>query len=72
MIIQRAILNNDANILHIFSLRSTLVVRTQPSLRVRSIIDKLGNMSGRDQRRALFSLKSIFQNDKDLVGSKLL
>jgi len=24
-------------------------------------------MSGRDQRRALFSLKSIFQNDKDLV-----
>lgn len=24
-------------------------------------------MSGRDQRRALFLLKSIFQNDKDLV-----
>lgn len=24
-------------------------------------------MSGRDQRRALFSLKTIFQNDKDLV-----
>jgi hypothetical protein len=24
-------------------------------------------MSGRDQKRALFSLKTIFQNDKDLV-----
>uniref|UniRef100_A0A914R2S7 Uncharacterized protein n=1 Tax=Parascaris equorum TaxID=6256 RepID=A0A914R2S7_PAREQ len=29
--------------------------------------NKLLNSSGRDQRRALFSLKQIFQDDKDLV-----
>eukprot|EP00069_Balaena_mysticetus_P018279 bmy_11341T0 len=29
--------------------------------------EKLYNSSGRDLRRALFSLKQIFQDDKDLV-----
>uniref|UniRef100_A0A914BYP5 FH1/FH2 domain-containing protein 3 n=1 Tax=Acrobeloides nanus TaxID=290746 RepID=A0A914BYP5_9BILA len=48
-------------------LRSSLVLRQQPSLRVKAIVDKLLHMSGRDQRRALFSLKQIFQDDKDLV-----
>ncbi|PAV67735.1 hypothetical protein WR25_04240 [Diploscapter pachys] len=47
--------------------RCSLVVRTQTNLRVKTIIDKLLNSSGRDQRRALFSLKQIFQDDKDLV-----
>ena len=32
-----------------------------------NLTDKLLYMSGRDQRRVLFSLKVIFQNDKDLV-----
>ncbi|VDM44977.1 unnamed protein product [Toxocara canis] len=49
------------------SRRNSLVVRTQTGLRVRTVIDKLLNSSGRDQRRALFSLKQIFQDDKDLV-----
>ncbi|VDK19019.1 unnamed protein product, partial [Anisakis simplex] len=47
--------------------RNSLVVRTQTGLRVKTVIDKLLNSSGRDQRRALFSLKQIFQDDKDLV-----
>ncbi|CAJ0946449.1 unnamed protein product, partial [Mesorhabditis belari] len=47
--------------------RCSLVLRTQTSLRVKTIVDKLLNASGRDQRRALFSLKQIFQDDKDLV-----
>uniref|UniRef100_A0A915PR53 Formin-like protein n=1 Tax=Setaria digitata TaxID=48799 RepID=A0A915PR53_9BILA len=47
--------------------RNSLVVRTQTGLRVKTIIDKLLNSNGRDQRRALFSLKQIFQDDKDLV-----
>ncbi|CAI4227599.1 unnamed protein product [Auanema sp. JU1783] len=49
------------------SRRCSLVLRTQTSLRVKTIIDKLLNASGSDQRRALFSLKQIFQDDKDLV-----
>ncbi|CAD5207483.1 unnamed protein product [Bursaphelenchus okinawaensis] len=48
-------------------LRSSLVLRQKPELRVKAIIEKLLYMSGRDQRRALFSLKQIFQDDKDLV-----
>uniref|UniRef100_A0A7E4V9J0 GBD/FH3 domain-containing protein n=1 Tax=Panagrellus redivivus TaxID=6233 RepID=A0A7E4V9J0_PANRE len=48
-------------------LRSSLVLRQQPALRVKAIVDKLLHMSGRDQRRALFALKQIFQDDKDLV-----
>uniref|UniRef100_A0AC35TUX8 FH2 domain-containing protein n=1 Tax=Rhabditophanes sp. KR3021 TaxID=114890 RepID=A0AC35TUX8_9BILA len=47
--------------------RSSLVVRTQTALRVKTIIDKLLHSSGGDQRRALFALKQVFQNDKDLV-----
>ncbi|CAB3407103.1 unnamed protein product [Caenorhabditis bovis] len=47
--------------------RCSLVLRTQTHLRVKTIIDKLLNCSGRDQRRALFSLKQIFQDDQDLV-----
>uniref|UniRef100_A0A1I7VCA1 Formin_GBD_N domain-containing protein n=1 Tax=Loa loa TaxID=7209 RepID=A0A1I7VCA1_LOALO len=47
--------------------RNSLVVRTQTGLRVKTIIDKLLNSHGREQRRALFSLKQIFQDDKDLV-----
>lgn len=48
-------------------LRSGLLLRQQPTLRVKAIIDKLLYTSGRDQRRALFSLKGLFQEDKDLV-----
>ncbi|VBB31947.1 unnamed protein product [Acanthocheilonema viteae] len=47
--------------------RNSLVIRTQTGLRVKTIIDKLLNSNGHDQRRALFSLKQIFQDDKDLV-----
>ncbi|KAK0426057.1 hypothetical protein QR680_009522 [Steinernema hermaphroditum] len=47
--------------------RTSLVLRTQPALRVKAIIDKLQKSNGRDQRRALFTLKDIFQDDKDLV-----
>uniref|UniRef100_A0A158R5L8 FH2 domain-containing protein n=1 Tax=Syphacia muris TaxID=451379 RepID=A0A158R5L8_9BILA len=47
--------------------RNSLVVRTQTGLRVKTVIERLQNSSGRDQRRALFSLKQIFQDDKDLV-----
>ncbi|CEF64644.1 Armadillo-like helical domain and Formin, GTPase-binding and FH3 domain and Formin, FH2 domain and Armadillo-type fold domain-containing protein [Strongyloides ratti] len=47
--------------------KSSLVVRTQTSLRVKIMIEKLLYSSGRDQRRALFALKKVFQDDKDLV-----
>ncbi|XP_037039667.1 FH1/FH2 domain-containing protein 3 isoform X3 [Bradysia coprophila] len=49
------------------SRKNSLVVRTQLSVRVHAIIDKLLTSEGRDLRRALFSLKQIFQEDKDLV-----
>ncbi|XGW21219.1 hypothetical protein V3C99_004290 [Haemonchus contortus] len=49
------------------SKRYSLVLRTQTPLRVKTIIDKLLSNTGRDQRRALFSLKKIFQDDRDLV-----
>uniref|UniRef100_A0A914I986 GBD/FH3 domain-containing protein n=1 Tax=Globodera rostochiensis TaxID=31243 RepID=A0A914I986_GLORO len=48
-------------------LRACLLLRQQPALRVKAIVDKLLYTSGREQRRALFSLKSLFQEDKDLV-----
>ncbi|XP_070277110.1 FH1/FH2 domain-containing protein 3 isoform X4 [Myotis yumanensis] len=44
-----------------------IILRTQLSVRVHACIEKLYNSSGRDLRRALFSLKQIFQDDKDLV-----
>ncbi|KAJ1359051.1 hypothetical protein KIN20_017667 [Parelaphostrongylus tenuis] len=52
---------------HKNSKRYSLVLRTQTQLRVKAIIDKLLSNTGRDQRRALFSLKKIFQDDRDLV-----
>uniref|UniRef100_A0A0A9WQT4 FH1/FH2 domain-containing protein 3 n=1 Tax=Lygus hesperus TaxID=30085 RepID=A0A0A9WQT4_LYGHE len=47
--------------------KNSIVLRTQLSVRVHAIIEKLLNSEGRDLRRALFSLKQIFQEDKDLV-----
>ncbi|KAL8588249.1 hypothetical protein ACOMHN_057967 [Nucella lapillus] len=47
--------------------KNTLILRTQLTVRVHAIIEKLLNSSGRELRRALFSLKQIFQDDKDLV-----
>ncbi|XP_077431348.1 FH1/FH2 domain-containing protein 3 isoform X2 [Vanacampus margaritifer] len=44
-----------------------LILRTQLSVRVHACIEKLYNSTGRELRRALFSLKQIFQDDKDLV-----
>ncbi|XP_070501671.1 uncharacterized protein Fhos isoform X2 [Chironomus tepperi] len=49
------------------SRKNSLVVRTQLSVRVHAIIEKLLTSEGRELRRALFSLKQIFQEDKDLV-----
>ncbi|XP_072374488.1 FH1/FH2 domain-containing protein 1 isoform X2 [Scyliorhinus torazame] len=47
--------------------RPTLLLRTQLSVRVHAIIEKLYNSTGPDLRRSLFSLKQLFQDDKDLV-----
>ncbi|XP_031330024.1 FH1/FH2 domain-containing protein 3 isoform X1 [Photinus pyralis] len=47
--------------------KNSIVLRTQLSVRVHSIIEKLLNSEGRELRRALFTLKQIFQEDKDLV-----
>ncbi|XP_072925965.1 FH1/FH2 domain-containing protein 3 isoform X3 [Hemitrygon akajei] len=47
--------------------RPTLILRTQLSIRVHAIIEKLYNSTGPDLRRSLFSLKQLFQDDKDLV-----
>ncbi|XP_056135382.1 sodium/hydrogen exchanger 5 [Lampris incognitus] len=44
-----------------------LILRTQLSVRVHSILEKLYNSHGPELRRALFSLKQLFQDDKDLV-----
>ncbi|XP_015044143.2 uncharacterized protein Fhos isoform X3 [Drosophila pseudoobscura] len=49
------------------SRKNSLVVRTQLNVRVHSIIEKLLSSEGSDLRRALFSLKQVFQEDKDLV-----
>ncbi|XP_046808101.1 uncharacterized protein LOC111681359 isoform X5 [Lucilia cuprina] len=49
------------------SRKNSLVVRTQLSVRVHAIIEKLLSAEGSDLRRALFSLKQVFQEDKDLV-----
>ncbi|XP_063982687.1 FH1/FH2 domain-containing protein 3 isoform X8 [Diachasmimorpha longicaudata] len=50
-----------------FCRKNSIVLRTQLSVRVHTIIEKLLNSEGRELRRALFSLKQIFQEDKDLV-----
>ncbi|XP_078400278.1 FH1/FH2 domain-containing protein 1 isoform X1 [Cetorhinus maximus] len=47
--------------------RPTIILRTQLSVRVHVIIEKLYNSTGPDLRRSLFSLKQLFQDDKDLV-----
>uniref|UniRef100_A0AAR2L2S2 Formin homology 2 domain containing 3a n=2 Tax=Pygocentrus nattereri TaxID=42514 RepID=A0AAR2L2S2_PYGNA len=47
--------------------KHSVILRTQLSVRVHACIEKLYNSAGRDLRRALFSLKQIFQDDKDLV-----
>ncbi|XP_067305148.1 FH1/FH2 domain-containing protein 3 isoform X2 [Pseudorasbora parva] len=47
--------------------KQSIVLRTQLSVRVHACIEKLYNSTGRELRRALFSLKQIFQDDKDLV-----
>uniref|UniRef100_A0A3Q2R284 FH1/FH2 domain-containing protein 3-like n=1 Tax=Fundulus heteroclitus TaxID=8078 RepID=A0A3Q2R284_FUNHE len=47
--------------------KHSVILRTQLTVRVHACIEKLHNSNGRDLRRALFSLKQIFQDDKDLV-----
>ncbi|XP_075867430.1 FH1/FH2 domain-containing protein 3 isoform X2 [Nelusetta ayraudi] len=47
--------------------KHSVVLRTQLTVRVHACIETLYNSTGRDLRRALFSLKQIFQDDKDLV-----
>jgi len=47
--------------------RNSIILRTQLSVRVHACIQKLYNCQGRELRRALFALKQIFQDDKDLV-----
>ncbi|XP_017340631.2 FH1/FH2 domain-containing protein 3 isoform X2 [Ictalurus punctatus] len=47
--------------------KHSIILRTQLSVRVHACIEKLYDCNGRDLRRALFSLKQIFQDDKDLV-----
>ncbi|XP_028968731.1 uncharacterized protein LOC100905305 [Galendromus occidentalis] len=46
---------------------ASVVLRSQLSVRVHAIIDKLVNSAGTELRRALFALKQVFQDDKDLV-----
>ncbi|XP_070574072.1 uncharacterized protein [Ptychodera flava] len=47
--------------------KHSMILRTQLAVRVHGCIEKLLSSSGRELRRALFSLKQIFQDDKDLV-----
>jgi hypothetical protein len=47
--------------------RHSVILRTKLSVRVHACIEKLYNSKGRDLRRALFSLKQIFQDDEELV-----
>lgn len=47
--------------------RHSIILRTKLSVRVHACIEKLYNSKGRDLRRALFSLKQIFQDDEELV-----
>ncbi|XP_023379258.1 FH1/FH2 domain-containing protein 1 isoform X2 [Pteropus vampyrus] len=47
--------------------KPTLILRTQLSVRVNAILEKLYGSCGPELRRSLFSLKQIFQEDKDLV-----
>ncbi|XP_069460558.1 FH1/FH2 domain-containing protein 1-like isoform X2 [Ambystoma mexicanum] len=47
--------------------KPSLILRTQLPVRVHVILEKLYNSSGPELRRSLFSLKQLFQEDKDLV-----
>ncbi|XP_071823569.1 uncharacterized protein [Apostichopus japonicus] len=47
--------------------KHSVVLRTKLPIRVTGILEKLRTSSGRDLRRALFSLKQLFQDDQDLV-----
>uniref|UniRef100_A0A3Q3R263 Formin homology 2 domain containing 3a n=1 Tax=Monopterus albus TaxID=43700 RepID=A0A3Q3R263_MONAL len=47
--------------------KHSVILRTQLTVRVHACIERLYNSNGRDLRRALFSLKQVFQDDKDLV-----
>ncbi|EDO36709.1 predicted protein [Nematostella vectensis] len=62
-------LEEQADLLEGFldSRKNTIILRTSLSVRVHNCIAKLLAASGRELRRALFSLKQIFQDDKDLV-----
>ncbi|VDM30728.1 unnamed protein product [Hydatigera taeniaeformis] len=44
-----------------------IVLRTKSIVRVQAIINRLYSAKGQELRRALYSLKQIFMNDKDLV-----
>ncbi|XP_077376555.1 FH1/FH2 domain-containing protein 1 isoform X4 [Festucalex cinctus] len=44
-----------------------LTLRTHLTVRVHAILEKLYNSHGPELRRSLFSLKQLFQDDKDLV-----
>ncbi|CAH8633606.1 unnamed protein product [Heterobilharzia americana] len=46
---------------------NSVVLRTKLVVRVKAIIEKLLDSNGRELKRSLFSLKQIFQDDKDLV-----
>ncbi|KAM8967021.1 FH1/FH2 domain-containing protein 3 [Pelodytes ibericus] len=47
--------------------KNSIILRTKLSIRVHACIEKLYSSDGRELRRALFSLKQVFQDDKDLV-----
>ncbi|KAJ0184066.1 hypothetical protein K1T71_000489 [Dendrolimus kikuchii] len=47
--------------------KSAIVLRTQLSVRVHAIIERLLHSQGKELRRALFALKQILQSDNDLV-----
>ncbi|XP_049884709.1 uncharacterized protein LOC126379823 isoform X3 [Pectinophora gossypiella] len=49
------------------SRKNALVLRTQLSVRVHAIIERLLHSQGRELRKALFTLKQVLQSDKDLV-----
>ncbi|XP_053570458.1 FH1/FH2 domain-containing protein 3 isoform X2 [Bombina bombina] len=47
--------------------KNSIILRTKLSIRAHACIEKLYSSDGRELRRALFSLKQVFQDDKDLV-----
>lgn len=49
------------------SRKNAIILRTQLSVRVHALIERLLQSQGRELRRALFSLKQVLQSDDDLV-----